>query len=128
MTTHDQAWLPLVDGPIGAIIDRVQGDHPEIGELIDSPSRLLAFRTFAYIRVGLLLGRLLVERDVEAEGWVEHLLEDRGVYEEVVREVLAVAKDTAGEAGDVSEGSVGPSPEERERFVEFAKRRLSADS
>jgi hypothetical protein len=89
---------------------------------------VLAFRTFAYIRVGLLLGRLLVERDVEAEGWIDQLLDDPGVYDQVVREVLAVAEDTAGEAGDVSEGSVGPSPEERDRFREFAKRRLSTDT
>jgi hypothetical protein len=128
MTTHDEAWLPLVDGPIGAVVDSVQEEHPEIGGLIDSPSRLLAFRTFAYIRVGLLLGRLLVERDVEAEGWVEHLLEDPAVYEDVVREVLAVAQDTASEAAHEGESSVGPSAEERERFVEFAKRRLSADT
>jgi hypothetical protein len=128
MTTHEEAWLPLVDGPIGVVVDRVQEEHPELGELIDSPSRLLAFRTFAYIRVGLLLGRLLVERDVEAEGWVEHLLEDQAVYEEVVREVLAVAEETAGEHAHEGEGSVGPSAEQRERFVEFAKRRLSADT
>jgi hypothetical protein len=128
MTTHEEAWLPLVEGPIGAVVDRVQEEHPEIGRLVDSPRRLLAFRTFAYIRVGLLLGRLLVERDVEAEGWVEQLLDDPAVYERVAREVLAVAEDTADEPGHERENSVGPSPEERERFVEFAKRRLSADT
>ncbi len=128
MTTHDDAWIPLVDGPIGAIVDRVQGDHPEIGELIDSPSRLLAFRTFAYIRVGILLGRLLVERDVEPDGWVEQLLEDPDCYELVVQEVLAVAEDTADEPGYAYESSVGPDDDQRARFLEFAKRRLSSDT
>jgi hypothetical protein len=127
MTSPEDAWLPLADGPIGAVVDRVVEEHPEIGELIDSPSRLLAFRTFAYIRVGVLLGRLLVERDVEPEGWVEQLLKDPACYEEIVCEVLLVAEDTAGEPGYEGEGSVGPSAEERERFVEFAKRRLSTD-
>jgi hypothetical protein len=128
MSAPEEAWLPLVDGPIGTIIDRVQEEHPEIGESIDSPSRLLAFRTFAYIRVGILLGRLLVERDLEGDDWVERLVEDPVCYGEVVREVLAVAEDTAAEAGYEGESPVGPSDEERERFAEFAKRRLSTDT
>ena len=64
MTPQEEAWIPLVDGPIGAVVDRVQEEHPDIAGLIDSPSRLLAFRTFAFIRIGMLLGQLLVERDL----------------------------------------------------------------
>jgi len=123
MTPPDEAWIPLVDGPIGEIVDRVQEEHPEIAESIDSPSRLLAFRTFAFIRVGMVLGRLLMERDVAGEGWVQQLLEDPDCYDEIVREVLAVAKDTADEPGHERESPVGP-----ERFVEFAKGRLSTDT
>jgi hypothetical protein len=128
MSAQDETWIPLVDGPIGAVVDRVQEEHPEIAKLIDSPSRLLAFRTFAYIRVGIVLGQLLVERDIDSEDWVEKLLEDPECYDLVVQEVLAVAEDTAGEPGSGSETSTGPSDEERARFVEFAKRRLSADT
>lgn len=128
MKPPEDAWIPLVDGPIGAVVDRVQDEHPEIAEQIDSPNRLLAFRTFAYIRVGILLGQLLVERDVEAENWVEELLEDRQVYDQVVREVLAVAKETADEPDHAAGTAIGPSDEERARFVEFAKRRLSTDA
>jgi hypothetical protein len=124
MTPAEEAWIPLVDGPIGAIVDRVQEEHSEIGELVDSPNRLLAFRTFAYIRVGILLGRLLVEHDLEGDDWVDRLLEDPKCYDEIVREVLAVAEDTADEPGFERESSVGPSDEERERFSEFARRRL----
>jgi hypothetical protein len=127
MTPQEEAWIPLVDGPIGAVVDRVQEEHPEIAGLIDSPSRLLAFRTFAFIRIGMLLGQLLVERDLEGDDWVERLLEDHECYEVVVREVMAIAKDTADESGQPGEG-VGPSDEERVRFSEFAKRRLSSDS
>jgi hypothetical protein len=126
MSQHEP-WVPLVDGPITALVDRVQEEHPEIAGLIDSPSRLLAFRTFAYIRIGIVLGNLLVERDLESEGWVDQLIEDPDVYDEVVREVLAVAEDTADEPERAGETQVGPSDEERERFVEFAKRRLGAD-
>lgn len=128
MTPQDEAWIPLVDGPIGAVVDRVQEEHPEIAESIDSPTRLLAFRTFAYIRVGIVLGQLLVERDLEGEDWVERLLDDPECYELVVREVLAVAEDTAGEASPPGEGPVGPSDDERQRLIEFAKRRLSTDT
>jgi len=128
MTPPEDAWIPLVDGPIGAIIDRVQEEHPEIADWVDSPNRLLAFRTFAFIRVGLVLGRVLMERDLEGDDWVEQLLDDPDCYEEIVREVLAVAEDTADEPGFAQESPVGPDEEARARFVEFAKRRLGADS
>ena len=132
MTGQDDAWVSLVDGPIGVIVDRVQEEQPRIAELIDSPRRLLAFRTFAYIRVGMLLGRLLVERDFKPdnrdENWAEQLLEDPGCYEQLVREMLAVAEETAADPAYAGEAPVGPDDEERARFLEFAKRRLSADT
>jgi hypothetical protein len=65
MTRPDEVWIPLVDEPIGTIVAQIQADHAEIGQLVDSPQRLLAFKTFAYIRVGLVLGELLVESDIE---------------------------------------------------------------
>jgi hypothetical protein len=128
MTPPEEPWIPLVDGPIGEIVDRVQEEHPEIAEWVDSPSRLLAFRTFAYIRVGLVLGRILMEQDLEGENWVEQLLDDPVCYDEVVREVLAVAEDTADEPGFAQESPVGPDEEARARVQEFIKRRLSTDS
>jgi hypothetical protein len=128
MTPPEDAWVPLVDGPISAIVDRVVEEHPEISDWVDSPNRLLAFRTFAFIRVGVLLGRLLVERDAEGADWVEQLFDDPDCYDEIVREVLAVAEDTADEPALTQESAVGPSDEERERFSEFAKRRLGSDS
>jgi hypothetical protein len=127
MTPPEDAWIPLIDGPIGAVVDRVQEEHPEISDWVDSPSRLLAFRTFAFIRVGVLLGRLLIDHDVEGDDWVEQLLEDPVCYDEIEREVLAVAEDAADEPAFTQESPVGPSAEERERFLEFAKRRLSTD-
>ena len=128
----EDAWASLIDGPIGAIVDRVQEEEPTIASLIDSPRRLLAFRTFASIRVGMLLGRLLVERDFEprdgAEDWAEQLIADPACYDEVVREVLAVAEETAAEPAYAGETAVGPDADERARFLEFAKRHLATDT
>jgi hypothetical protein len=124
----DELWIPLVDEPIGSIVAQVQEEHPEIGRLVASPQQLLAFRTFAYIRVGILLGRLLVEHDVEEiEGatWAEQLAGDPRHHEAVVAEVLAVAREV-GESGGAD--PLGPNDEERARFSEFAKRRLAADT
>src|SRR5206468_3870516 len=66
VTGAEEIWFPLVDEPIGAIVGQLQGEDPEILRLVDSPRKLLAFRTFAYLRVGILLGKLLVENDVPA--------------------------------------------------------------
>jgi hypothetical protein len=124
----DEVWIPLVDEPIGSIVAQVQEEHPEIGRLVASPQQLLAFRTFAYIRVGILLGRLLVEHDVEeidGATWAEQLAGDPRHREAVVAEVLAVAREV-GESGGAD--PLGPNDEERARFSEFAKRRLAADT
>jgi hypothetical protein len=130
MAGPDDFWIPLVDEPIGSIVDGIQQDHPELAELVDSPSRLLAFRTFAYIRVGVLLGRLLVEHDVDVDDggtWPDRLMQTPEHRERVVAEVRAVAEEVAADPAYGSE-ALGPSEEERARFAEFAKRRLAADA
>jgi hypothetical protein len=126
---NEELWIPLVDEPIGTIVAEIAEQHPEIGGLVDSPRRLLAFRTFAYIRVGVLLGRLLVEHDIEPqEGatWAEELVRSSAYHDRVVAEVRAVAEEVAADP-EYAE-PVGPSDEERARFSEFAKRRLAADT
>jgi hypothetical protein len=126
---NEELWIPLVDEPIGTIVAEIQAEHAEIDGLVDSPRRLLAFRTFAYIRVGVVLGRLLAEHDVEpAEDatWAEQLARSRDYRDEVVAEVRAVAEELA--ADPAYDEPVGPSDAERARFAEFAKRRLAADT
>ncbi len=129
MAGHEEVWLPLVDEPIGSIVGEIQREHPEIEALVDSPHKLLAFRTFTYIRVGILLGRLLVEHDVEpgegSSNWAERLLQDPRHREEVVNEVRAVAKEIAADSAYANDPQLGPDDAERARFVEFAKRRLA---
>jgi hypothetical protein len=126
--TDEHVWIPLVDEPIGTVVARIQEETPEIDALVDSPRKLLAFRTFAYIRVGILLGRLLVENDVDGETWAERLLEDPRHHEQVVREVRAVAEEIAADPAYAGDAEFGPGDAERERFLEFAKRRLAADA
>ena len=119
-------WIPLVDEPIGSIVQEIQDATPEIAELVVGPRRMLAFRTFAYIRVGMLLGQLLLETDVadRDETWVETLLRDPANYEAVVREVLSVAEEVAADASLGSDEAAGPDDETRQRFREFARKQL----
>ena len=130
MTRADELWIPLVDEPIGSIVARIQEEDAELDSLISSPHRLLAFRTFAYIRVGLLLGELLVESDLEpydgSENWVERLLAEPAHRDAVAREVRAVADEIAADPSYGDEDPLGPDEEARKRFREFAKKRLEA--
>jgi hypothetical protein len=130
MTRPEELWIPLVDEPIGSIVARIQEEDPELDALVASPHRLLAFRTFAYIRVGLLLGELLVDEDVDpydgSQSWVETLLAVPAHREAVAREVRAVAEEIAADPSYADEDPVGPDEEARRRFREFAKKRLEA--
>jgi hypothetical protein len=128
MTEHEEIWLPLVDEPIGSIVAQIQADDPEIERLVRSPRRLLAFRTFAYIRVGMKLGELLVESDLPpydgTETWVELLLKDPAHRVAVSREVRGVAEEIAADPKYASDESLGPDDDARERFRDFARAQL----
>ena len=128
MSDLEDIWVPLVDEPIGSIVEQVQADDPEIGRLVGSPSRILAFRTFAYIRVGILLGRLLVDEDVEpydgTETWIEQLLRNPEHRAAVAKEVRSVAEEVAADPRYAGDESLGPDEAARERFRAFAKQRL----
>jgi hypothetical protein len=118
-------WLPLVDEPIGAIVAELEAEDPELRSLVSSPEKLLAFRTFANIRVGIVLGRLLMEHEVEAydgsDTWVETLLRNPDHRKAIAAEVRAVAEELA--EADIDE-SLGPDDATRDRFREFARREL----
>ena len=130
MDRADELWIPLVDEPIGSIVARIQEDDAELDALVSSPHRLLAFRTFAYIRVGLLLGELLVESDLDpydgSENWVERLLAEPAHRAAVASEVRTVADEIAADPSYGEEDPLGPDDEARRRFREFAKKRLEA--
>jgi hypothetical protein len=124
----DPVWIPLVDEPIGSIVEQLQDENPDIGALVSSPRRILAFRTFAYIRVGVLLGRLLVENDVPAydgsETWVETLLREDRHRAAVVAELRAVAEEIAADPRYGEAEPLGPDDDARARFREFARKQL----
>jgi hypothetical protein len=127
----EEIWVPLVDEPIGSIVARIQEQNEDIDRLVGSPRRVLAFRTFAYIRVGLVLGQLLFDHDVppyDGSGtWVDALLRDPEHHAALTQEVRAVAEEIAADPKYADEEPLGPDEAARERFREFARKQLSAE-
>jgi hypothetical protein len=125
----EEIWLPLVDEPVGNIVAQIQAEDPDIDRLVGSPHRILAFRTFAYIRVGILLGELLFEQELSAEAadetWVEALMRDPKHYESLHREVRAVAEEIAADPKYADDEPLGPDDAARERFRQFAREQLA---
>ena len=120
----EDIWLPLVDEPIGEFVSKLQEDDEQLAALVASPRRQLAFRTFAYIRLGVLLGSLLVDHDVDPESsrtWVEQLLADPAHREAAAEEVRRVAREVAADPKLGEDEPVGPDEEARERFRRFAR-------
>lgn len=122
----DEVWIPLVDEPIGSIVAQIQADDPEIERLVGSPRRILAFRTFAYIRVGVKLGELLVDNDVPpydgTDSWIELLLREPQNRAAIAQEVRAVAEEIASDPRYGEDEQLGPDHDARERFREFARK------
>jgi hypothetical protein len=123
--TEQDLWLPLVDEPIGSIVAEIEAEDPRLRELVATPEKLLAFRTFANIRVGIVLGRLLMEQEVEAydgsDTWVERLLRNPEHRKAIAAEVHAVAEELSD--AEVDE-TLGPDEATRDRFRQFARREL----
>jgi hypothetical protein len=128
MADLEDLWIPLVDEPLGSIIEQIQRENPEIAKLIESPHLILAFRTFAYIRCGLLLGQLLFDNDVPAydgsDNWIDALLRDPAHHDALSSEVRAVAEEIAADPKYADEGPLGPDDAARERFRAFAREQL----
>ncbi len=128
MSTPDDIWIPLVDEPIGGIVDQIQRENPEIGKLVESPNRVLAFRTFAYIRVGIVLGQLLFDNDLPpydgSDSWIDLLLKDPAHKKALLQEVRAVAEEIAADPKYADDEPLGPDDDARARFKEFARKQL----
>ncbi|HEY8029144.1 MAG TPA: hypothetical protein VIE38_06495 [Gaiellaceae bacterium] len=130
MTDVDDLWIPLVDEPIGGVVERIERENEDIAKLIQSPHRLLAFRTFAYIRCGIVLGQMLFDNDVPAydgsDSWVDALLKDPEHRATLTAEVRAVAEEVAADPKYDDEGPLGPDEETRTRFRAFAREHLGS--
>jgi hypothetical protein len=129
VTNYEEIWVPLVDEPLGSIVAKLQADDPEIERLVGSPRRMLAFRTFAYIRVGMKLGELYVENDLPpfdgTDTWVELLLKDPKHRDAVAGEVRKVAEEVASDPKFGDDEPLGPDDDARARFRAFARQQLS---
>lgn len=125
MPDLDDLWVPLVDEPIGSIVEEIQRENPEIARLVESPHRILAFRTFAYIKVGILLGTLLFENDIPAydgsDTWVDALLRNPAHHDALTREVRSVAEEIAADPRYADDEPLGPDDDARARFRRFAR-------
>jgi hypothetical protein len=123
-----EVWLPLVDEPIGSIVAEIQREDAEVARLVESPQRILAFRTFAYLRVGILLGQMLMEEEVEpydgSGTWVEQLMREPRHRQRIAEEVRQVAQEIASDPRFADEGPLGPDDDARARFREFARKQL----
>jgi hypothetical protein len=128
-TPEPDVWLPLVDEPIGSIVAQVQREDPEIAQVGGSTHRILAFRTFAYLRVGILLGQLLMENEVApydgSDTWVEQLMRDPAHRERIAAEVRKVAREVAADERYGDDEPFGPDEGARSRFREFARKQLA---
>lgn len=128
MAELDEIWFPLVDEPIGRIVDRVIREDPALAARVETPHRILTFRTFAYIRTGILLGQLLFDNDVPdwdgSESWVDALLRDPAHRAAIEREVRAVAEDIACDPEYADDEPLAPDDAARDRFRAFAREHL----
>jgi hypothetical protein len=132
MSDQEELWIPLVDEPIGSIVAKIQQEDEAISRLVATPRRILAFRTFAYIRIGILLGQLLVDHDIPdydgSETWIEALLRNPAHHAAVVREVRAVAEEVAADPAYGDDERLGPDDDARDRFRAFARKQLESRS
>ena len=128
MPDLDELWIPLVDEPIGSIVDRVLREDAVLAARVETPHRILAFKTFAYIRTGILLGQLLFEHDIPdwdgSESWVETLLRDPAHRAAIEREVRTVAEEIAADPQYADEEPLAPDEGTRNRFRAFARDHL----
>jgi hypothetical protein len=124
-----EIWIPLVDEPIGSIVERILRDDPVLAARVETPHRILAFKTFAYIRTGILLGQLLFDNDIPgwdgSESWVEALLRDPKHRAAIEQEVRAVAEEIAADPRYADDEPIAPDEGTRDRFRAFARDHLS---
>jgi hypothetical protein len=126
---QEEFWIPLVDEPIGQIVDRILRDDPVLAARVETPHRILAFKTFVYIRTGILLGQLLFDHDIPgwdgSESWVDALLRDPKHRAAIEQEVRAVAEEIAGDPKYADDEPIAPDEGTRERFRAFARELLA---
>jgi hypothetical protein len=121
----DEIWIPLVDEPIGQIVERILREDPALAARIETPHRIVAFKTFAYIRTGILLGQLLFDHDIPdwdgSESWVDALLREPQHRAAIEQEVRTVAEEIVSDPEYADDEPLAPDDETRDRFRAFAR-------
>ena len=121
MSEHEEIWLPHRRRADRQYRRADQADDPEIERLVGSPRQILAFRTFAYIRVGVKLGELLVDNDVRRPTTAPTTGSScsyalRRTARRSRREVRAVADEIAADPRCSEDEQLGPDQAARDRF------------
>lgn len=128
MAELDNVWIPLVDEPIGSIVERILRDDPALAARVETPHRILAFKTFAYIRTGILLGQLLFDDDIPgwdgSESWVDALLRNPKHRAAIEHEVRTVADEIVADPQYGDDEPIAPDEGARDRFRAFAREHL----
>jgi hypothetical protein len=121
----DEIWIPLVDEPIGQIVERILREDPALAARVETPHRVVAFKTFAYIRTGILLGQLLFDHDIPdwdgSESWVDALLREPQHRAAIEQEVRTVAEEIVSDPEYADDEPLAPDDETRDRFRAFAR-------
>ena len=129
MAEQEEVWIPLVDEPIGQIVERILREDALLAARVETPHRILAFKTFAYIRTGILLGQLLFDEDIPgwdgSETWVDALRRDPKHRAAIEQEVRAVAEEIAADPRYADDEPIAPDEGTRDRFRAFAREHLS---
>jgi hypothetical protein len=107
----------LLDDSLNEVINEIQYSDPVLAELAEEPLHQLAFRTFAWLRAGVLLGEQLMESEVPEEGWMGKLLEDPDVRARLEAEIEDVGYQIAADPDLVHARPVLPDPEVKARFL-----------
>ena len=125
---EQEVWIPLVDEPIGRIVERIVRDDPALSARVETPHRILAFKTFAYIRTGILLGQMLFDEDIPgwdgSETWVDALLREPKHRAAIEQEVRAVAEEIVADPRYADDEPIAPDEGTRDRFRAFAREHL----
>ena len=128
MSERDDIWIPLVDEPIGSIVEQLQAEHPEIDELVAGrrrPSRSGRSPTSASVCCSASCSSSTTcPRTTARRPGSRRCCASPRHKEAVVRELRAVAEEVAADPRYAGEDPIGPDVEARERFREFARKQL----
>ena len=128
MSEHEDLWIPLVDEPIGSIVEQLQADIPR--STVSSRARTASSRsapspTSASASCSASCSSRTTCRSTTApRRGSRRCCASPSITRRVVAELRAVAEEVAADPRYADEEPIGPDDAARERFREFAKKQL----